>query len=639
MKLNYQKSILSLLILVIISGLNFSLPESTPENDKVKKTKHCKQILKELATVSGLSSIEIPDIEVVDPLKNQSLAIAMFYDEGNPTIQVHEWTYDICMSLLGRDSINGLVFIIAHELAHLIENHEERPLFQKQIAIDSNDIRSETSSQFPTEINEINKASKMDSLIRSFRGITKKYNIRKNEAEADLHAGFTAYLAGYDTRRAAATFFDSTYKYFKLDTEKGKYISKEERKIIVEGTAKQLDTLIQVFEMANLLTISGSYEVATHCYKYINKHYSSPTLLNNTGLTLILETLDWFPMDLNYYLPLTINTSFVKTDIDYDGVGGGGLHIYELTNEDLINKLNLSIRYFKEIQLTHPSHYEAHLNESIANFLISVINDDQESLIFAKASAYQAKKILEKKENIGNKTMADVYCMLAIIEDRYANYEQASKLFNEAKKYNPTNYLIELNSGIGLKNKDQTSTSSSQKIETILLSEQPVYTLKLDSLSNSNCAPDTISNNYQSLSGMYSEAKAPWILNLDLGQGNFGTLRIKIKSFPESILYAAISEGVSHPKAQQFILEYKQDSQQISDCGIKIGDSWSIIKELYGNKPELLLSNSGNYLNYFYIPKIMGRHTHGTIFYTKNNFVEKWYKYEHQEVNFYFDNY
>ena len=567
MNSNYKKSFFLVLLLVVFAGLNFSFlePSNNLTDDKARKTKHCKQILKELATVSGLSSIEIPDIEVVDPLKNQSLAIAMFYDEGNPTIQVHEWTYNICMSLLGEESENGLVFIIAHELAHLLKKHEERPLYEQIVKVDSNDIKNSSKT------NENIKRSKMDSLIRSFKGLNSKYNIRKNEAEADLHAGFTAYLAGYDTRRAAAIFFDSTYKYFKLDTIKGKYVSKEERKIIVEGTSKQLDTLIHLFEMANLLTIAGQYDIATHCYKYVNKHYSSPALLNNVGLSLMLEaSKDAKRKEIPYTLPFTIKTNLITKEVTRG------------TNSKIdlrIAKLKEAISYFKRVQISHPNNYEAFLNNSIAEYLIYAIrdqsgksweDDNKDYIDYAKIFALKAKiSIAEQPKS--TKALSDIYMMLAILEHASNNQTEAHKYYEASKDKNPINSLLKLNASIV--NSESTNTTN----------------------HTNSCDKEAIAIT-KDLTQLYNEFEQAFDINISLGYINdVDSLRFCTKDLDDGTFYNITIRNDNVIQQYYHVYQTNQNFLKPSSCATTNIDSINVLESIYGPPQNMIQSSSGHY--------------------------------------------
>ena len=628
-----------------IMSTSFVIPKSTPQEERAKKTRRCELILQELAKVCGLNEIEVPNIDVVSTLKNQNHTIAMYYDEGNPTIQIDEWTYNICISTLGKDSLNGLVFIIAHELAHFIYNHEERLVFEKAIEIDTNDIGTlSKTNKISTKAQELIKRSKLETLISSFREMTSKYNIRKNEAEADLHAGFTAYLAGYDVRDASAKFFDSTYHYFKVDSLKGKYISKEERKIIVEGTAKQLDTLIQVFEMANLLSVSGEYQTATLCYKYMNKIYSSPALLNNIGLALILETMEHLDDQvLPYYLPFTLNTNLVKNlpweDLRPEEGGGwdsgsetevpsNALDMEEDPYEASIYKLKSAIQYFKKIQLRHPKNYEAFLNESIANFLITVFNykepnyNGEDYIRYAKAAAFKAKAI--SMELHYDKAISDVYCMLAILDDYTENYEKAVDHYNNCKLFNDKNFLLEKNKHIIEKesywdiffrnNKDSSYvdslTNSIWEEKEMFVGDKPPRTFFTEHDSFA------IVSNFNVLLRKTVEGES-WVFT--------STIFEKGKLFNIELL--------DNNVVREYYTVFQTNDlyTQSSACGIQIGTDMENLEEKYGKDPKTLQTKSGSYLNYQMVPieNWTEVFVSGTIFYTANSgIVDRWFMYE-----------
>ena len=604
-----NKSFFWLFFLVIFGSLHLSFVEPTSEliDDKAKKTRRCQQILKELAVVSGLNSVDLPEIRVVDPLKNQSLAIAMFHDKGQAVIEIENWTYNICTETLGKDSLNGLVFIIAHELVHFIKKHEERHRFQKEIKIDSVDIKDSTI--IPQKMIDFFNKSPKDSLIRAFRTMVNRYNIRKNEAEADLHAGFIAYLAGYDIREAAPVFFDTTYKYFKLDTEKGKYVSLEERKAIVEMTSKQLDTLVQIFEMANLLTVSGEYGKAVECYKYVRKHYASPALLNNIGVTMILESLQHFDKDmLRYYLPFTLNTSLVKNN-------SKGLPSDTSKTNPLV-KLNKAIEYFDEVQLRYPKNYEAFLNESIANFLIAIFNKtddapDSLNILYAKAAAHKSKNACETGDH-SKKALSDIYCMLSIIEHSISNKEQTKHYYNKSKNENELNELLNKNKHI--------------------VDNTAVATSFAGSSTNSICDTNELVFGTTTMVNLYDDVNDRWDLSVILKENKLGEkLLFTTKSFDNGKLSNV--EVLSNNIVLEFYSVFQTNDLYTmnSACGMKNGMNMERLGPRYGSKPKIIQTRSGSYHNYQLAPFDDGpvTFTRGTNFYSANSGkVDRWFIYE-----------
>ena len=617
------------IMLFALISVSFVIPESSDTGDKEKKTRHCTRILKELAKVSGLKSVEIPRLEVVDPLKNQSLAIAMIYDEGQPVIQIHEWTYDICMEMLGQDSTNGLAFIIAHELAHLTKNHLERNLFKIDASIDSNDVEEVESLDEAPESRASQNRSAMDSIIQAFRGMTSRYNIRKNEAEADLYAGFTAYLAGYDTRKAGPVFFDHTYNFFTLNNEKGKYVSKNERKIIVEETSKQLDTLIQIFEMANLLTIAGQYEMATTCYQHVNKIYSSPALLNNIGLALILETMVHLDKDkLPYYLPFTLNTTFVNAKsrgFEPPVAGDGEPPLAFMIGdpawiEGSVVKLKESIDYFKQIQIRHPNNYEAFLNESIANFLIVIFrkqaidtlwSDTDDYIRYAKTAAFKAKNAIDFGEP-SDKGKSDVHCMISILDHYTGNIEKAIFHYHECAHLNHKNFLLKKNRHIVDGSAEVSSFAGSS--------------------SNSICEDQESVFGTKSLETLYNDVNGAWDISVTLRKNDQGeALIFTSKNYEKGRLSNV--ELLIDNVAQEFYSVFQTNDKytEKSACGMAIGMEMEKLEARYGSKPKIIQSKSGSYHSYNLAPFDNGQETftNGTIFYSANSeTVDRWFMYE-----------
>jgi len=624
MTTNNRKTIFTLFIPIALLALNTAhIPPIAPAGKTLaQKTKHCQELIKELAQTSGLKSIDIPKVEVVQTLPNQSLAIAMF-DDKPPTISVHEWTYDFCMdpnhTMLGKDSLDGLVFILSHELAHVIKKHTDRQLYQKSVDISVNDIERKSAPK-----------NSLDSLIRMYRGLSTRYNIRKNEAEADLYAGFTAYLAGYNTRQAGIKLLESAYKVFELKTERGKYVSLAERKTIVEETGKQLDTLIQVFEMANLLTMAGEYDIATTCYKYINHRYSSPALLNNVGLSIVLETTEFLDTDMvPYFLPFSINTSLVKIkgkDVPVAGDGGdvGFIDLSENPNKvkEIVNDLKLAIGYFKDIQVSNPDDYQSYLNESIANMLIHVFrsqlknelfSDTEDYKQYAIAAALKAKNAIEFGSP-SDKALSDIYMMLSILAHYEGNTEQTNTYYERSKSLNGNNSLVSLNEDV-LKGNELPETNTAL------------------SSFNSICDTFEMINGNQEFADLF-EGISSWDMNLTLVEGSEEKILFQSESFNTGTLFnvSVTKNGVE--QKYHTVYQINESYSHNTACNISKQDSMSRLTFTYGKRPQVLQSLNGTFHSYNSRPESDNgsKYTNGIIFYSNNTaLVDRWYLFEKME--------
>lgn len=617
----YSVFVLIFVVIIGSSAINHSIDDNVPIE---KKTERCKQMLAKLAKVSGLKSIEIPDIEVVKKLKNGNLAIAMFINETRPKIQIHKYTYDICMEDLGKDSLNCLAFILGHELTHYTKKHLDRQLFVTQDSI----FKATTK-------NVIKDRSALDSIARLYRGISEKFNIRKNESEADLYAGFTAYLAGYNTKHAGPKFLEFAYSDFELNTGQGKYVSLAERQEIARKTGEKLDTLIRVFEMGNLLSIAGEYDMATTCYTYIKEYFSSPALLNNIGLSIMLSTTDHADNEiLPYNLPYTIDVNFIELPdkappIDGDGTSEpiiGALHWVEPS----LKKLNAAIDYFKSVQLTHPSNYEAYLNQSIAEYLIYTYSTaditvgrigTDDHLTYAFAAAHKAKNLLLFDEQ-KKKALSDVFMMLAVLEHTRANQEMVVKYYDLCKDENANNsflksnkFMVEPEIGVsGTTRNSSFNTDCSEETETI-----------------SNLGVNTFFNAIDSFDidlnlGFIDNINSP----VDL------QVTFKSKSFDIGYIYNISLFDTGVKKQDYTVFETNENYPGKSACNMKTGQSLSRLEIAYGENPRMLESSAGTYRSFSKQPIDESRTdgskwkgVEGAIFYSNNSEkVDRWYMFK-----------
>ncbi len=106
--------------------------------------------------------------------------VAYFFPSKN-TLVIEEETFEVC-SRLGKDSINGLAFIIGHELAHM---------YQEEMG--SRDFTS--------------------SYLTYDKGIHARI---RTEKQADIQCAFNAYIAGYKISCVIPQLVDQLYIAYNL---------------------------------------------------------------------------------------------------------------------------------------------------------------------------------------------------------------------------------------------------------------------------------------------------------------------------------------------------------------------------------------------------------------------------------------
>ena len=175
-------------------------------NDPIsnKKDEACQLVFNKLKKAKGILPIQPPFLTLVPgALPNRKFVLAMARN-STADIFLQESAYDMCIDSLGVHAEDGLAYILAHELAHYTRKHNQRHQFirdfQGGMSRDTGFIRN-TRTSFGNDQNNL------DSLFDAYKAIERSYQIRKNEAEADLDAGFTCYQDYSD-------HFQKTFSYF-----------------------------------------------------------------------------------------------------------------------------------------------------------------------------------------------------------------------------------------------------------------------------------------------------------------------------------------------------------------------------------------------------------------------------------------
>ena len=429
-----------------------------------KKNEVCQSVFNKLKKAKGFIANDKPTLKLVDRLPDFRFVLAMA-DNIKGEIYIDEATFDICMEKMGKDSINGLAFILSHELAHFIKEHNVRHQFieKHQASIfDEPSLPEDMSLDILNEssldnVDATQSRTLLNKLYEEFKELSEVVQIRKNEAEADLEGGFISYLAGYDIQDAAPRFLDLVYDEFSIDRSEGKYASLDERKEITHNAGLKLDTLIGVFEMANFLSISKEFNDAELFYAYILDIYRSKELYNNIGLMNLYIALEEIGV-IDYALPLTIDMQFERdipiefsTSVSLNENENGEIIIInpmlvEMMIKDSIigNGLAMAIENFNKASRMNKAYHVPDLNLSLTYFVKHLrgrtsLYANNDNLIFALSYATQAKqKILSQKE-INNKALSDIYLQLGIVYLEFDDNEKAIFNLNKALEFNANN--------------------------------------------------------------------------------------------------------------------------------------------------------------------------------------------------------
>lgn len=301
-----------LLLAVLFTLGYFVQAEEITREEKLEKIKTVYSKIYTAATGSAIT----PELVLVDEELNMA---SMGKDEnGKPLMKFEEKAFDVCNSF-GAKSEDAIAFILGHEIAHHVLNHDW-----------SDDFRY---------------AYSMKELAREIVTHDKDTISRKRfETQADERGGIFAYLAGYNPSPMIENLLTSLYKEYNL-VDNPKYPSLKDRIELAKEQDNNVQTFIKVFENANYALMVENYEVAITCYEYITEksQFKSREILNNLGTAYFLLATSKIDSDeLKYIYP-------VELDLESRITARGSKGMGEKSPTEL---LNLAKAYFKEaIQL------------------------------------------------------------------------------------------------------------------------------------------------------------------------------------------------------------------------------------------------------------------------------------------------
>lgn len=236
----------------------------TPSPPDTAQVAYVQGIYNRLVQARGDFRYPVPALSI----KNQEVNVA-FIDYDKLEVTLESKAIEICRPF--GDA--AIAFLLGHELTHYYEKHAWRRGF----IYDHGDMQvSKTMSQVS------------DDLV--------------HETEADYLGGFLAYAAGFGMFDQGDSIIASLYKVYGLPEEIPGYPALSDRKALARRTTEKLKGMIDVFEMANILTAIGRYDEAYVYYKYILMTYQSREIYNNLGVTATLHALSQLPVSSRKYL-------------------------------------------------------------------------------------------------------------------------------------------------------------------------------------------------------------------------------------------------------------------------------------------------------------------------------------------------
>ncbi len=290
-----------------------------------------KGILLKLNEKSGSGIHKLPEVE----LSQDSFMVGSFISSKN-VIRVEMKAINECRSL-GKDSINALAFLIAHEYVHFLKH---------------------------------NKHKKSTNFLSYEKG--DKANLLE-EQEADVYGLFLSYLAGYNNRDVTEDILTRLYNAYKIrDKVLINYPSFETRILSNKEVLTKVEQLIHIFKTGNYLLALGEFSYAKYCFNFVNSIHSSYEIHNNIGVLNMLESIENFklvPRD-QYFMPIMIEN---KSTLDLKKRQGRGEDTLSLHSDEYrmrIKGLGESITWFEKAIKQQKNYFPAYMNKICALYYL-----------------------------------------------------------------------------------------------------------------------------------------------------------------------------------------------------------------------------------------------------------------------------
>ncbi len=353
---------------------------SGPPGAKMDESPKYQQALKVYETlVAARGDFRYPVPTLV--MRKQERQVASM-DYENLEITLEDKAFDVCASF-GPNTDAALAFLLGHELTHYYEKHAWR-------------------RGFASEYRDLPIGIALDSLADD----------AAHETEADYLGGFLAYSAGYGLFDQGPAVIKKLYEAYRLSEKLDGYPSLKDRQALTQRSAEKLQRLVEVFDMANLLTAIGKYEEAYEYYRYVLMEYQSREIYNNLGVTAVLDAMQYFKEgELKFRYPLEL-------DLQSSATKGSGM-------VDTRTKiLRQALLHFDAAISLDPNYAPAYLNKACA---YALLGDPIRARYFAEFEALSAAQ-----KNNYPKTAADIQILRGILAANAGDTEAAKQIFSQA---------------------------------------------------------------------------------------------------------------------------------------------------------------------------------------------------------------
>jgi hypothetical protein len=289
-------------------------------------------------------------------------------DYEYPEIVLEEKAYQVCASF-GPDADAAIAWLLSHELTHYFEKHAWR------------------------------------------RGIATDH--AAHEAEAEYLGGFLMFSAGYGVFTQGGELIERLYKAYGLPFNLKGYPTLEERKKQAARSAEKLLSMVDAWQMANMLAAIGKYAEAYEYYQYLLMQYQSRELYYQLGLMAMLEALQQGrETGPKFRYPLEPGLAPAVA---------GGTGKWGASDE----ALHYAIHHFDAVISLDPGYAPAYLGKAVA---FEMLGEHARARFYAVAEAQQAAANTREYAQTG----LDAAVLIGIIDYREGNILKAENAFREA---------------------------------------------------------------------------------------------------------------------------------------------------------------------------------------------------------------
>lgn len=330
----------------------FAARAAAREKEKIQETpafKKAQKVYQRLVETRGDYRYPVPTFNMT-----RKMSRVASIDYTGPEIFLEEKAFLVCDSF-GAQSEAAIAFLLGHELTHYYEKHAWRGSFadeNRDLTI-AKQLESIYSDLLKSAGSEAQRALllRFDTLAHQFQGV-------ERESQADYLGGFLSYAAGYGIFERSGELIGRLYRAYGLKPNMPGYVTREERQAMSNRSAERMKSLVDVFEMANLLTATGRYEEALQYYRFVLLEYQSREVYNNVGAVAMLHALKLFQKEeWKYRLPV---------QLDLEAAASKGPDDVAKRNKLLLQ----AIQHFDAAISLDPDYAPAYLNKACAYTLL-----------------------------------------------------------------------------------------------------------------------------------------------------------------------------------------------------------------------------------------------------------------------------